>query len=159
MQCNVYGRFLGGNITPQGYKILDAHIGLIYGDSITLDRAYNILKQLESKGFASGNVVFGIGSYTYQYVTRDNFGFAMKATSGVVNDKRRDIFKNPKTDSGTKKSAKGLLRVEQENNTYVLYEQQTIEEEQQGALQTIFENGKLIKSYSLADIRQRINQE
>ncbi|WP_373479300.1 nicotinate phosphoribosyltransferase [Geminocystis sp.] len=149
----------GGTITHQGYKMLDSHIGLIYGDSITLDRAYNILKQLEMKGFASGNVVFGIGSYTYQYVTRDNFGFAMKATSGVVNGKRRDIFKNPKTDSGTKKSAKGLLRVEQENNTYILYEQQTPEEEKQGALQIIFDNGKLIKDYRLADIRQRINEK
>ncbi|BAQ64899.1 nicotinate phosphoribosyltransferase [Geminocystis sp. NIES-3709] len=147
----------GGTVTPQGYKMLDSHIGLIYGDSITLDRAYNILKGLEEKGFASGNVVFGIGSYTYQYVTRDNFGFAVKATSGVVNGKRRDIFKNPKTDSGTKKSAKGLLRVEQEGNTFVLYEQQTPEQEKQGALKTVFEDGKLIKSYSLGDIRQRIS--
>jgi len=149
----------GGTITHQGYKMLDSHMGLIYGDSITLDRAYNILKQLEMKGFASGIVVFGIGSYTYQYVTRDNFGFAMKATSGVVNGKRRDIFKNPKTDSGTKKSAKGLLRVEQENNTYILYEQQTPEEEKQGALEIIFDNGKLVKDYRLADIRQRINEK
>lgn len=146
----------GGTITNQGYKMLDSHIGLIYGDSITLHRANEILYQLAIKGFASGNIVFGIGSYTYQYVTRDNFGFAVKATSGIVNGERRDIFKNPKTDSGTKKSAKGLLRVEQENNTYVLYEQQTSAQEKQGSLQTVFENGKLVKGYSLKEIRQRI---
>lgn len=149
----------GGTLTGQGYKILDSHIGLIYGDSITLERAQNILQGLAAKGFASGNVVFGVGSYTYQYVTRDNFGFAMKATSGIVNGERRDIFKNPKTDSGVKKSAKGLLRVERADNSLVLYDQQTETQENQGLLEVVFLNGKLMKSFSLADIRKRIDDE
>ena len=72
----------GGTSTRKGYKMLDEHIGVIYGDSISLERAHDILKAMEKKGFASGNIVFGVGSYTYQYVTRDSFGFAMKATSG-----------------------------------------------------------------------------
>jgi nicotinamide phosphoribosyltransferase len=147
----------GGSITPEGYKMLNPHIGLIYGDSITLDRASQILGKLADKGFASGNVVFGIGSYTYQYVTRDNFGFAVKATSGVVNGERRNIFKNPKTDNGVKKSAKGLLRVEKECQRFVLYQEQTEEQEKQGVLETVFLNGKLVKSHSLREIRQRIN--
>ena len=149
----------GGTITDKGYKLLDEHIGLIYGDSISLERAEAIIKGLEAKGFASGNIVFGVGSYTYQYVTRDNFGFAMKATSGVVNGERRDIFKDPKTDSGTKKSAKGLLRVEKEGDHYVLYDQQTPEQEQLGALEVVFEEGSLITDHRLADIRARLDEE
>lgn len=148
----------GGTVTETGYKMLDAHIGLIYGDSISLDRAEAILKGLEAKGFASGNVVFGVGSYTYQYVTRDNFGFAMKATSGVVNGERRDIFKDPKTDNGIKKSAKGLLRVEHVGGRYVLHDQQTPTQEVQGALEVVYENGRLIKDQTLAEIRARINE-
>lgn len=50
-------------ITDKGYKMLDSHIGLIYGDSITTKRAEEILRRLADKGFASGNVVFGVGSY------------------------------------------------------------------------------------------------
>lgn len=146
----------GGTMTSKGYKLLDEHIGLIYGDSITLERAQAILEGLEAKGFCSTNIVFGVGSYTYQYVTRDTFGFAMKATSGVVNGERRDIFKDPKTDSGTKKSAKGLLRVEHDGTRLVLLDQQTPEQEAQGLLEVVFENGTLKKSYSLSDIRQRI---
>lgn len=65
----------GGTINEQGYKVLDPHIGAIYGDSITIDRADEICKRLEAKGFASTNVVLGIGSFTYQYNTRDTFGF------------------------------------------------------------------------------------
>lgn len=101
----------GGTINEQGYRVLDPHIGAIYGDSITFDRANDICERLAAKGFASTNVVFGVGSYTYQYVTRDTLGFAMKATNVTINGEERPIFKDPKTDNGTKKSAKGRLAV------------------------------------------------
>ena len=147
----------GGTVTDKGYKLLDQHIGLIYGDSITLERAQAILSGLKENGFASGNVVLGVGSYSYQYATRDNHGFAMKATSGVVNGERRNLFKDPKTDSGIKKSAKGLLRVEREDDKYVLYDQQSMEQEGQGELEIVFLNGKIMKEYTLNDIRQRLD--
>lgn len=51
----------GGTITRQGYKLLDSHIGTIYGDAITLERCNEICQRLAIKGFASTNVVFGIG--------------------------------------------------------------------------------------------------
>ncbi|MBM3618062.1 MAG: nicotinate phosphoribosyltransferase [Alphaproteobacteria bacterium] len=146
----------GGTVTATGHKLLDTHIGLIYGDSITLERAQAILDGLAAKGFASGNVVFGIGSYTYQYVTRDTYGFAMKATSGVVNGERREIYKDPKTDSGTKRSAKGLLRVERVDGKLTLFDRQTTAQEQQGELQTVFENGKLLREETLSGIRARV---
>src|SRR6185436_2028771 len=60
----------GGTTNAAGFKELDPHIGLIYGDSITLTLAKNINERLKTKGFASTNWVAGIGSYTYQYNTR-----------------------------------------------------------------------------------------
>lgn len=125
---------------------------MIYGDSITLDRCNEIVNRLKEEGFASTNVVFGIGSYTYQYVTRDTHGFAMKATHGVVNGKDCEIFKNPKTDSGIKKSAKGLLRVEKD---FTLKECVSREEEG-GLLETVFLDGVLVKDQSLNEIRKRL---
>lgn len=147
----------GGTINAEGFKMLDEHVGLIYGDSITLERAEQILKRLKAKGFASSNVVFGIGSYTYQYVTRDSFGFAMKATYAEVNGEGSELFKDPITDNGTKKSAKGLLRVEFEDGKFVLYDQQTKEQEAQGCLQTVFKDGKLVKETSIEEIRNIVN--
>ncbi len=146
----------GGTITEKGYKLLDTHIGLIYGDSITLQRQKAILEGLKEKGFASFNVVLGIGSYTYEYVTRDTYGFAMKATYGEVNGLGRNIFKDPKTDDGTKKSAKGLLCVYEENGQLKLKDECTWEEEKQGLLRTVFENGKLMNEQTLAEIRNTI---
>ena len=149
----------GGTMTKKNFKLLDEHIGLIYGDSITIDRAEEILRRLMQKGFASMNIVFGVGSFTYQYVTRDNYGFAMKATSGVVNGERRDIFKAPKTDNGDKHSARGLLRVGLRNGEYVLHDQQTPEQEQQGELVTVYEDGDIIRLTTFSEIRTRVDNE
>ena len=146
----------GGTINEKGYKVLNERVGLIYGDSITYERAQDILARLQWKGFASCNIVFGIGSYTYQHSTRDSLGFAMKATYAEVNGEARELFKDPITDSGTKKSAKGLLRVEEENGTFVLYDQQTPEQEASGALKTVFLNGTLFNLQTIAEIRNRV---
>ena len=148
-----------GPLIGTGYKSLTNSIGVIYGDSITLERAHQILEGLERKGFASSNIVFGIGSFTYQYITRDSFGFAVKATSGVVNGTRLDIFKNPKTDSGLKKSAKWLLKVKLEDGTLKLYDQQTIHQEKESELKTVFLDGKIIKERDFSRIRKRVDRE
>lgn len=145
----------GGTITGKGYKLLDAHIGAIYGDSINLQRAEAICEGLKQKGFAS-QAVFGIGSYTYQFNTRDTFGMAMKATYVEVNGEGREIFKNPITDDGTKKSATGLLQVKKENGRYVLNDKVSWTEEKDSELKTVFKNGKLVKEFSLAEIRERL---
>lgn len=152
----------GGEMTSTGYKRLDSHIGCIYGDSINLQRAEAIFNRLECKGFASSNVVLGVGSYSLQFVTRDTHGFAQKATyvevdspDGVVGI---EIFKDPITDGGVKKSAKGLLRVDKVDDTLQLTDQCTWEEEAGGELQVVFENGEFYNKTTFKQIRERVNQ-
>jgi nicotinamide phosphoribosyltransferase len=145
----------GGSITEKGYKMLDPHIGAIYGDSINIERAAQICEALIAKGFAT-QVVFGIGSFTYQYNTRDTFGTAMKATYVVIDGEGREIFKNPVTDDGTKKSATGLLNVQKQNGKYVLYDKSDWKDEMQSELQPVFIDGRLVKEYSLAEVRKQL---
>lgn len=147
----------GGTVTDKGYKLLNDKIGAIYGDSITLERQEQILSRLKDKGFAS-KVVLGIGSYTYQYVTRDTHGSAIKATDVVKNGRHVAICKEPKTDT-SKKSAKGLLRIERVDGKLVQYDQQTPEQEQQGLLETVFLDGKLVRKTTLQEIRQRVREQ
>lgn len=149
----------GGQINSKGYKELASCIGTIYGDSITLERAEQICERLKIKGFASTNVVLGIGSFTYQYNTRDTFGFAMKATYGEVNGEGRAIFKDPVTDDGTKKSAKGLMQLRKENGRYHLLDEVSREEEKEGELKEVFRDGKLLTEFSLAEIRKNIRHQ
>ena len=146
----------GGTITEKGFKLLDSHIGLIYGDGINMKRAMQILSRLAAKGFASGCVVLGIGSFTYQMISRDSFGFALKAIYAEVAGEAVEIYKDPATDDGTKKSAKGMLRVEKEGDNYVLYEQQSREEFDRGAHVAIFRDSRLLVDPSLAEMRERL---
>jgi nicotinamide phosphoribosyltransferase len=148
----------GGTLTAKGYKTLDSHIGAIYGDSITLDRQSRILVGLYEKGFASSNVVLGIGSFTYTYVTRDSFGFAMKATYAEVNGVGRELFKQPKTDSG-KNSHRGLIKVVKEGGAYKAIYPVTPAEFEEGELEVIFEDGKLIRETDLNEIRRRVEAQ
>lgn len=147
----------GGTVNSKGFRQLHPSVGVIYGDSITLERCEEICARLAQKRFASTNIVYGIGSYTYQYVTRDTFGFAMKATYGIVNGKPMEIFKDPLTDHGVKKSAKGLLRVDKVDGKIVLRECVSPEEEKGGLLDTVFLNGEITKRTTLCEIRSRID--
>jgi nicotinamide phosphoribosyltransferase len=147
----------GGTINEKGYKVLNPKVGIIYGDSITLERQKEIYKRLEERGFAATNLVLGVGSYTYQYKSRDSLGFAMKATWCQVNGEGREIFKDPKTDDGTKKSLKGLICVQSDGNKYIAEDQVTKEQEDKSCLQTVFEDGKLVKEWSLRQIRDNVN--
>lgn len=148
----------GGDLNSKGYIQLNDKIGAIYGDSITLDRAEQICERLSDNRFASTNWVAGIGSYTYQYVTRDTFGFAMKATYSEIEIRGErvgiPIFKDPITDDGTKKSARGLMRVDEVDGKTVLTDQVSWEEESGGLLEIVFENSKLIRMQTLSEIRE-----
>lgn len=147
----------GGTKTAKGYKLLDSHIGLIYGDAITLNRCEEICERLKNKGFASINAVYGIGSYTYQYNTRDTFGFALKSTLAVINGDEKQIFKDPKTDDGTKKSQKGKVVVFKKNDDITFIDGLSLDTEMStNLLKTIYLNGKLVNEQSFADIRKKL---
>jgi nicotinamide phosphoribosyltransferase len=167
----------GGTVNEQGYKVLDSHIGAIYGDSITPQRQLDIYSRLEAKGFAATNIVLGVGSFTYQFNTRDTLGFAAKGSwfevmepiTGSPNPNilewrkvAYNIFKNPVTDDGFKISLKGLLRVDYVNSyddykgDIRVFTEQTPLQESTGLLQLIYEDGEFYNKTTLAEIRKKL---
>lgn len=157
----------GGTVNKQGFKVLDPHIGAIYGDSITVERARDICERLESKGFASTNVVLGIGSYTYQHVTRDTYGFAVKATWSQCNGVEHELFKDPVTDDGTKRSLRGRIavvrggaggKVLETIDGLALAAQRGIEGGGYNLLQPVWENGKFLRRTSFDEVRARVRE-
>jgi len=156
----------GGTVNSKGYKVLDPHIKVIYGDSITQDRAERIYERLTKWKFAANNVLLGVGSFSmqcleqgfrYKPFTRDTFGIAIKATYCEVDGKPIPIYKDPKTDSGRfKKSHKGCCRVERDQNGELFcVDGLTFEEteNEKNLMQTVFRDGKMRKEQTLADIR------
>jgi nicotinamide phosphoribosyltransferase len=149
----------GGTVNAQGYKVLDPHIGAIYGDSITTERQIQIYERLAAKGFASTNIVLGVGSFTYQFNTRDTYGFAAKGAWFETTEGTFNIYKDPVTDDGTKKSLKGLCAVFQDDNgEYFVETECTHEVESTGELQTIYEDGKFYNQTTLTEIRGKISK-
>ena len=148
----------GYTLTETGYKMMDTHIGMIYGDSITPERQKEIFRRLEAKHICASNLVLGVGSYTYQYKTRDSLGFAMKATWCQVNGKHRPIFKQPKTDDGTKNSLKGLICVlyQEDGVGFKVKDNVTPEMEELGLLRPVFMDGQLYCQQSFKEIRERL---
>lgn len=145
----------GGTTNDEGFRVLDSHIGAIYGDAITYDRADEIMNRLANKGFASGNVVFGVGSFSYQYVTRDTYGYAMKATWANVGGEERDLFKKPVTDNGEKFSATGRLAVHAypDGELYVI-EKATPEQEAASLMAPRWRDGEFLDRTSISKVRE-----
>lgn len=151
----------GGTINEKGYKVLDPHIGAIYGDSITLERASEIVNRLEAKGFASTNVVFGVGSYSMGYATRDSQGSAVKACFAKIGDEFYEIYKDPITDDGLKKSIKGLPEVcLNPEGEYSVIDQASWKafSSKENLLETVYENGMFKKVITFEEIRERIKE-
>ena len=153
----------GGVTNSKGFKTLDPHIGCIYGDSITPERAKEICEKLCQKGFDTTSVGLGIGSYTYQFVTRDTFGFALKGTAERKNGVFHPIFKDPKTDTDHfKKSHRGMVAVVKNGNSYRVIDNltpDTVNHVKGNLLETVFLDGKLVKIYEFASLRLKVENE
>lgn len=155
----------GGSVNGKGYKVLNPHIGIIYGDGCTLSNVETIWKELEKRGFAANNIAYGVGAFCFTaivengkmiVVTRDTFGIAMKATYGVIDGKKLMIFKDPKTDtSHLKKSHKGCCRVYDDNGE-LKCQDQLLEMSDNSLLTTVFKDGELVREDTFADIRNRM---
>lgn len=155
----VLGEIFGYTLNEKDFKLLDQHIGLIYGDSITIARAEEINERLRVKGWASTNVVYGVGSFTYQYNTRDTFMSAIKATWMEIGGRGMDLQKDPKTDNGTKKSAKGRLAILKDSDGFLtLKEQATPEDEAQSLIQPVWVDGEFQRFQSFAEAREVLSQ-
>ena len=157
---NLLAEVFGTTVNAKGYKELDSHIGVIYGDSINRERADKITANLMRQGYASTVPVFGFGSFTYQFQTRDTFKMAVKATWTQVNGKGYDILKDPITDDGEKKSATGRLAVRRlMDGLPYLIEHATPEQEADQVLELVYEDGKVLRHQNFADVRATLARE
>lgn len=161
----------GGTVNSKGFKVLNPKVKAIYGDSITPLRAERIYRKLIERGFACSNVALGVGSFSMQCgeseaglqpFTRDTFGMAVKATYGEIQGRPLMIFKDPKTDTGHfKRSQRGMCRVYRGREGELCcqdgYDRETLDEAEENLLLPVFRDGRMLKEYTLREIRQRLH--
>ena len=144
----------GHTVNEKGFKVLN-HVRVIQGDGITQEMIARILYRITTAGFSADNVAFGQGGGLLQQVDRDTMKFAMKCSAARVNGEWRDVFKQPITDSG-KESKKGLVTLFKGDQGY--YTALENESNDPIALEKVFENGEITKTYTFEDVRANASQ-
>lgn len=142
----------GGTINEKGYKVLDPHIGMIYGDGINVHGYTKILDTCVKYGkFALSNIVFGMGGGLLQECTRDTHKFAIKCCAALRGDTWVDVSKDPITDPG-KASKVGPQAVYHDGKKYVTCREDLLPAGTKNLLETVFENGDFVKTYTWAEV-------
>lgn len=167
MQCEVDGSIkvladtFGYTSNNKGFKVLEKHIRLIYGDAINRERTVEIPSALMDNGFSVENMTFGIGSYSYQLISRDSLGYAIKAIDCIIDGEELPLFKDPKTDDGTKKSHRGCVAVYRDDKGEITVKDgltfQEAKDFEGNLLRTIFKDSKVYNFQTLNEIRQRLH--
>jgi nicotinamide phosphoribosyltransferase len=143
-------RKIGTPKNLKGYKVLPKYYRLIQGDgNKNEDSIAEVLHTLLSHGYSASNIAFGMGGGLLQAdLDRDTQKFAMKLSWAEVDGQGVDVYKEPITDAG-KKSKRGRLDLVFRNGQY-----QTVQGKQGDSLLVpVFENGVLLKDWTLAEVR------
>ena len=151
----------GAEPNSKGCLELPPQIRMIYGDAITAEISKTVGEWCVDNMVAMNNLCFGIGAYTYQYVTRDTRGFAIKAT--YCDDEKyggMQLYKQPKTDPG-KKSPRGAVAVVKTNDAsrYKMIDHLSLNEaieRTDNVMVCLFKNGDLYNQENFETIKKRL---
>jgi nicotinamide phosphoribosyltransferase len=144
----------GGVTNPNGYRVLNPHVGMIYGDYISLDMIKEIMYEVvEKHRFAPSNIIFGMGGALVQKVNRDTQSFAFKCSAIDIAGVWFDVYKRPVSDA-RKASKRGKLALTCEDGHFATVQQSCVPNFN-GVLQTVFLNGQVTKGYTFDEVRAR----
>lgn len=148
----------GGDTNSKGYRVLSPCVRVIQGDGVDYNSISQIVRGINESGWSMDNLAFGMGGALLQKLNRDTQRFAWKASAIRRNGQWQDVYKNPKTDS-TKASKAGRFKVSNASGKFITMRSDAEAVKEYGdMLETVFENGEVVNSYSLKEIRQRVQQ-
>jgi nicotinamide phosphoribosyltransferase len=142
------------SVNDKGFKVLDPHVRLIQGDGIDFHSLDKILDAITRHGWSADNLAFGSGGGLLQKVNRDTLKFAFKCSSVVVNGQTRDVYKRPVTDNG-KRSKSGRFKLIRSDDDVARYRTVPETTPRDDVLQTVFENGEVVRRTTFAEVRKR----
>jgi len=142
----------GGIVNSKGFKVLDPHVRVLWGDGIDPHDIKNILGKLQLAGFSAENMVFGMGGGLLQKVNRDTQRSAFKSSAQKRDGEWHDVFKDPLDSS--KKSKKGRLMLVQDEADLWTTRSEFEPLEKYNKLQTVFENGYVVRNYTFDQVRK-----
>ncbi len=156
----ILGEKFGFVYNDKGYKVLPPQIRVIQGDGISYDSIVEIIEEMKKDKWSMDNVTFGCGGKLIQAgIDRDTNQFAFKCSQITFQDETglhgRDVFKDPVTDSGKKSKTGRLALVMDGIDSYkTIHEEDAIMTQNHNLLETVFEDGEMIRRQSLEEIRK-----
>jgi nicotinamide phosphoribosyltransferase len=152
----------GSSANAKGYRVLN-HVRVIQGDGVNPDSIRRILERITQAGYATDNITFGMGGALLQKLDRDTQRFALKCSAARIDGKWIDVFKDPATDHA-KASKRGRLTLarHREHGTFkavalrdgaIEADAATLGPDWEDALQTVWENGELLRDWRFAEVR------
>jgi len=147
-------RKLGMETNLRGYKVLPKNFRLIQGDGVDEDSIAEILSTMKAHGYSASNIAFGMGGALLQRVDRDTQKFAFKCSEVTIDGRDVPVFKDPVTDSG-KRSLSGKLALVLEDGKL----KTVAGPRKDDLLVPVFENGKILREYSLDEVRANSERE
>ena len=145
----ILGDKFGYTVNAKGYKVLK-HVRIIQGDGVNETSILAILEMLKSGGWSVDNMAFGMGAELGQKVNRDTLKFAQKASAVCINGEWVPISKDPVTDPGKRSKTGRVTLYRNHDGSY----HSGVEDWPQSALETVYENGRLIRDMTFEQVRK-----
>lgn len=155
LALNRLEEYFGAEENGKGYKVLNPAVRIIQGDGINLGKVEEILQTAKENGYSADNITFGCGGFLLQNLTRDTLRFAMKGSYVEVNGESREVRKTTVTDPTKASKAGRLTLVKRWGHPELI----TIREEDKlptdkEILETVYENGDIVKEWTFEEIRK-----
>lgn len=143
-------RGFGSEETSTGHRLLDPHIGCLWGDGIDREDIRHILEVVTGAGYAAHNMVFGMGGHLlHSSVSRDTQRTAVKSSA----QEREDGWHSIQKETPGKASHAGRLKLVEGMNGP---ETVTIADPRESLLQPVFLDGELLRKHTLGEVRRNV---
>lgn len=162
----ILGNIFGYHINNKGYKVLNHNVGLIQGDGMNERTIPEIYAEYIKTGWAAENFITGSGGGLLEEgLTRDTDRWAVKVSHVEINGQSVNVQKTPKSDLTKSSKAGRLILVENNAGTkkssFSTYSSKDIKPTMFNSyidsLETVYENGKLMRDQTFSEIRKIAN--
>lgn len=150
----ILGEKFGYTSNDKGYKVLNPKVRVIQGDGIDYQMCNEILETMRVGKWSTDNIAFGMGGALLQKLNRDTQKFAFKCSAIQQEGTWRDVFKSPIGDQGKMSKAGRLKLIGVDGGKSFSTVKENVSTGQADLLQTVFENGKIVKEYSFEECRK-----
>lgn len=141
----------GGTETSKGYRVLDSHVRLLWGDGIDAIGIRQILDAALQANYSPENLVFGMGGGLLQKVNRDTQRFAFKCSAQL----RNGVWVPVEKETHGKRSKAGRMILAKISDGYHTLPTAGELSEQVDLLRPVFEDGEVLNRQTFAEIRER----